>query len=82
MTENANIFHIFFQINFSWKRLIASVCFPFQYLSGWQNYKNAISYLATVPKYRLQAQDIAKEQGLLGPKRKKDRSKTKVCLYL
>jgi len=54
-----------------------SIISIFQYLSGWQNYNNAINYLVQVPKYRLQAQDIARKQGLLGDKRKKDRSKTK-----
>ena len=30
-----------------------------------------------MPKYRLQAQDIARKQGLLDTKKKRDRSKTK-----
>ncbi len=51
--------------------------FGFQYWAAWQNYNTAISYLVTVPKYRLQAQDIARQQGLLDYKRKRDRTKTK-----
>lgn len=30
------------------------------------NYNSAINYFATVPKYRIQAQEIARQEGLLG----------------
>lgn len=48
-----------------------------QYWGAWNNYNSALAYLVTVPKYRIQAMDIAKERGLIGQKKKKDRSKTK-----
>lgn len=51
----------------------------FQYWSAWNNYNAAISYFVTVPKYRMQAMDIAKSDKLIDSKRKRDRHKTKVC---
>ncbi|XP_071504594.1 dnaJ homolog subfamily C member 25-like [Diadema antillarum] len=36
-----------------------------QYLSWWSRYNSAIQYLVTEPKYRIRAQSIAKQQGLL-----------------
>ena len=54
----------------------------FQYWGAWNNYNTALSYLVTVPKYRIQAMDIAKSQGLIDTKRKKDRHKTKVSNFL
>lgn len=58
--------------------ILVSVCAisVFQYFSWWNSYNKAISYLATVPKYRIQATEIAKEQGLLKKKPKK-RGKTR-----
>lgn len=50
---------------------------PLQYWSAWNNYNSAINYLVTVPKYRIRATEIAKSQGLLDTKKKKDRHKTK-----
>lgn len=44
-----------------------------QYWSAWVRYKQAIDYIVTVPKYRLQAQEIAKQEGLIGNLKKKDR---------
>ncbi len=35
-----------------------------QYYSAWTNYEEAIKYFASVPKYRIQATEIAKEDGL------------------
>ncbi|CAO2580928.1 DnaJ homolog subfamily C member 25 [Lemmus lemmus] len=57
--------------------ILVSVCAisMFQYFSWWNSYNKAISYLATVPKYRIQATEIAKEQGLL--KKAKEKGKNK-----
>ena len=49
-----------------------------QYLSAWNNYKFAIDHIVLMPKYRMKAQEIAKTEGLLDNKKKKDRTKTKV----
>ncbi|KAK2170037.1 hypothetical protein NP493_1167g00034 [Ridgeia piscesae] len=62
-------------------RLVVAVCITaislIQYWSAWNNYNQAIAYLITVPKYRMQAQDIARQEGLLQDKKKRDRNKTK-----
>ncbi|XP_055467604.1 dnaJ homolog subfamily C member 25 isoform X3 [Psammomys obesus] len=57
--------------------ILVSVCAisVFQYFSWWNSYNKAISYLATVPKYRIQATEIAKEQGLLKKAKEKGKSK-------
>ncbi|CAJ1071093.1 dnaJ homolog subfamily C member 25 [Xyrichtys novacula] len=47
----------------------------FQYCSWHSSYNKAINYLVTVPKYRLQATEIAKQQGLLN--RTKERGKNR-----
>lgn len=57
--------------------LVITLISAAQYWGAYNNYKSAISYLVTLPKYRLQAMEIAKEQGLLNQKKKKDRTKTK-----
>ncbi|XP_013793937.1 dnaJ homolog subfamily C member 25 homolog [Limulus polyphemus] len=44
-----------------------------QYWGAWSRYKAAVDYLVTVPKYRLKAVDIAKQEGLLNSSKKKDR---------
>ena len=49
----------------------------FQYYSAWSNYEEAIKYLVTVPKYRIQATEIAKSDGMLKRDKKLDRGKTK-----
>ena len=54
--------------------------FCLQYWSAWNNYNTALSYLITVPKYRLKAIEIAKQEGVYDEKKKKDRTKTKVEL--
>jgi len=59
--------------------LSTGVTLQLQYWSAWNNYNQAIAYLITVPKYRMQAQDIARQEGLLQDKKKRDRNKTKVC---
>ncbi|KAG1659183.1 DnaJ subfamily C member 25 [Nymphon striatum] len=48
----------------------------FQYWNSWSRYHSAMSYLATVPKYRIQALAIAKQEGLLNKNKKRSR-KTK-----
>ena len=48
-----------------------------QYYSAWSNYEEAIKYLVTVPKYRIQATEIAKNDGMLKRDKKLDRGKTK-----
>uniref|UniRef100_A0A2K5ML93 DnaJ homolog subfamily C member 25 n=1 Tax=Cercocebus atys TaxID=9531 RepID=A0A2K5ML93_CERAT len=57
--------------------ILVSVCAisVFQFFSWWNSYNKAISYLATVPKYRIQATEIAKQQGLL--KKAKEKGKNK-----
>lgn len=53
-----------------------------QYLSALNNYNSAIDYFTTVPKYRIQAVQYCKQEGISLPsenaKRKKDKNKTKV----
>ena len=50
-----------------------------QYYSSWTNYEDAIKYIMTVPKYRIKATEIAKEDGLLkaATDKKANRGKTK-----
>ena len=48
-----------------------------QYYSSWTNYEDAIKYIMTVPKYRIKATEIAKEDGLLKADKKANRGKTK-----
>ncbi|KPP59532.1 dnaJsubfamily C member 25-like [Scleropages formosus] len=56
--------------------ILVTVCAisVFQYYSWWSSYTEAINYLVTVPKYRLQATELAKQQGLLN-KTKKTRNR-------
>jgi DnaJ family protein C protein 25 len=42
-----------------------------QYYSAWSNYEEAIKYLVSVPKYRISATQIAKEDGLFNRADKK-----------
>jgi len=54
-----------------------------QYISAWQKYSEAISYLYSTPKYRMKAMEIAKERGLLlkddkkGKRRKMNKEEAK-----
>jgi len=48
-----------------------------QYYSAWSNYEEAIKYLVNVPKYRIKATEIAKEDGLLKRDKKSERGKSK-----
>lgn len=59
-----------------------SVISGFQYWGAMSRYKEAIDYFLTVPKYRLRASDIAKQEGLLRENssketKKKNKGKTK-----
>ena len=56
-----------------------SVISMVQYYSSWTNYEDAIKYIMTVPKYRIKATEIAKEDGLLkaATDKKANRGKTK-----
>jgi len=54
-----------------------SVISAVQYYSAHSNYEEAIKYLMTVPKYRIQATEIAKEDGLLKRDKKTDKGKSK-----
>ncbi|XP_075885447.1 dnaJ homolog subfamily C member 25 [Nelusetta ayraudi] len=47
----------------------------FQYYSWHSSYKEAINYLVTVPKYRIQATEIAKQQGLLNRAKEKGKNR-------
>ncbi|XP_064600478.1 dnaJ homolog subfamily C member 25 homolog [Liolophura sinensis] len=44
-----------------------------QYWGMWNNYNTAIKYLSREPKYRNQAMEIAKSQGLINTNKKRDR---------
>ncbi|XP_037548518.1 dnaJ homolog subfamily C member 25 [Nematolebias whitei] len=46
-----------------------------QYYSWFNSYNKAISYLVTVPKYRIQATEIAKQQGLLNRTKEKGKNR-------
>lgn len=59
-----------------------SVISCIQYYSAWSNYDEAIKYLLTVPKYRIQAAEIAKSDGMLKKDKKSDKGKTKEQLKL
>lgn len=46
-----------------------------QYYSWWSSYTEAINYLMTVPKYRIQATELAKQQGLLNRSKEKGKNR-------
>lgn len=48
-----------------------------QYYFAWTNYNEAIKCLSAIPKYRIQATEIAKADGLLNKNKKADRAKSK-----
>jgi len=54
-----------------------SIISGIQYYSAWSNYEEAIKYLVTVPKYRIQATEIAKSDGMLKRDKKLDKGKSK-----
>ncbi|XP_034997467.1 dnaJ homolog subfamily C member 25 [Hippoglossus stenolepis] len=47
----------------------------FQFYSWHSSYKEAINYLVTVPKYRIQATEIARQQGLLNRTKEKGKNR-------
>lgn len=53
-----------------------------QYLSAVKNHKAAVAYFSTVTKYRTQAMDIARDEGLIDDKSRKDKNKSKVSHLL
>ncbi|XP_062827913.1 dnaJ homolog subfamily C member 25 isoform X2 [Anolis carolinensis] len=57
--------------------ILVTVCAisVFQFFSWWSSYNEAINYLATLPKYRIQATEIARQQGLLNTAREKGKSR-------
>jgi len=57
--------------------VLISVISVGQYYFAWNNYSEAIKCLAMIPKYRIQAVQIAKDEGLLKRDKKADRFKSK-----
>ncbi|XP_041871211.1 dnaJ homolog subfamily C member 25 [Corvus kubaryi] len=57
--------------------ILVTVCAisVFQFFSWWSSYNEAINYLASVPKYRIQATEIAKQQGLLNKTKEKGKNR-------
>ncbi|KFQ23573.1 DnaJ subfamily C member 25, partial [Mesitornis unicolor] len=57
--------------------ILVTVCAisVFQFFSWWSSYNEAINYLATVPKYRIQATEIARHQGLLNKTKEKGKNR-------
>ncbi|KAK7070875.1 DnaJ subfamily C member 25 [Halocaridina rubra] len=48
-----------------------------QYYNGWVKYEEAIKYFSVVPKYRLQAIELAKQEGLIATDKRKYKGKSK-----
>ncbi|XP_029921297.1 dnaJ homolog subfamily C member 25 [Myripristis murdjan] len=57
--------------------ILVTICAisAFQYYSWHSSYNEAISYLVTVPRYRIQATEIARQQGLLSRGREKGKNR-------
>ncbi|XP_075681727.1 dnaJ homolog subfamily C member 25 [Rhinoderma darwinii] len=57
--------------------ILVTVCVisVFQFYSWRSSYNEAIKYLSTVPKYRIQATEIAKQQGLLNRGKEKGKNR-------
>ncbi|XP_062339916.1 dnaJ homolog subfamily C member 25 [Osmerus eperlanus] len=57
--------------------ILVTVCAisVFQFYSWHSSYNEAINYLATVPKYRIQATEMAKQQGLLNRTKEKGKNR-------
>ncbi|KAK9408078.1 dnaJ subfamily C member 25 [Crotalus adamanteus] len=57
--------------------ILVTVCAVslFQFFSWRTSYNEAINYLATMPKYRIQATEIARQQGLLNRAKEKGKSR-------
>jgi len=57
---------------------LISIASALQYYSAWYNFNQAIIYLASVPKYRFQAMEIAKNKGLLQNQKQKGVKKDEI----
>lgn len=57
---------------------LISIVSALQYYSAWYNFNQAILYLASVPKYRYQAMEIARTKGLLQTNKQKGVSKSEL----
>ena len=72
------------QVNQNYFRLVLAVTISLisasQYYFGWTNYNEAIKCLSQIPKYKIQAMEIAKSEGLLKKDKKADRGKSKDTL--
>ncbi|GCB80331.1 hypothetical protein scyTo_0016165, partial [Scyliorhinus torazame] len=55
--------------------LVATAYETLKYYSWWSSYSEALHYLTTVPKYRIQATEIAKQQGLLNKAKEKGKNR-------
>ncbi|XP_030824740.1 dnaJ homolog subfamily C member 25 isoform X2 [Camarhynchus parvulus] len=55
--------------------LIAAAYETLKFFSWWSSYNEAINYLASVPKYRIQATEIARQQGLLNKTKEKGKNR-------
>lgn len=67
-----------FQVICRWNQLSSDPCpvsSVLQYYSWHSSYNEAINYLVTVPKYRIQATEIAKQQGLLNRSKEKGKNR-------
>lgn len=63
------------QIGMCLYRNIIFTLLQLQFFSWWSSYNEAINYLATVPKYRIQATEIARQQGLLNKTKEKGKNR-------
>ncbi|XP_039766526.1 dnaJ homolog subfamily C member 25 isoform X1 [Ornithorhynchus anatinus] len=55
--------------------LVATAYETLKFFSWWSSYNEAINYLATMPKYRIQATEIARQQGLLNRGKEKGKNR-------
>ena len=70
---------LFFALRTYFKMIMILFCCKFQYYGAWSNYQQAISYFCKEQKYRMQAINIAKDEGLLPvPKRSDSKRRNKV----
>ena len=58
-------------------RLSEDICLRKTKAISFHRYEEAIKYFTVVPKYRLQAIELAKQEGLISGDKKKQRGKTK-----
>jgi len=57
---------------------LISIVSLLQYYSAWYNFNQTIIYLASVPKYRFQAMEIARDKGLVPNQKQKGVSKDQI----